>query len=37
MGLEPLEVYVARITHLAGLSDATVKALGANEVIEDVN
>ena len=37
IGLEPLEVYIARITHLAALSDATFRALGANEVIEDVN
>ena len=37
MGLEPLKVYVARITHLAALSDATFRALGANGVIEDVD
>jgi hypothetical protein len=37
IGLEPLEVYIARIAHLAALSDATFRALGANEVIEDVN
>ncbi len=35
IGLEPLEVYVARIANLAALSDAAFRALGANEVIED--
>ena len=35
IGLEPLEVYVARIANLAALSDAAFTALGANEVIED--
>lgn len=37
IGLKPLEVYIARIAHLAALSDATFRALGANGVIEDVN
>jgi hypothetical protein len=30
-----LEVYIARIINLAGLSDAAFRALGASEVIED--
>jgi hypothetical protein len=35
IGLEPFEVYVARIAHLAMLSDAAFRALGAHEVLED--
>ena len=35
IGLEPCEVYVARIAHLAVLSDGTFRALGASGVIED--
>jgi hypothetical protein len=35
IGLEPLEVYVARIANLATLSDAAFRVLGASGVIED--
>jgi hypothetical protein len=35
IGLEPLEVYVARIANLAVLSDAAFRALGVSGVIED--
>lgn len=35
IGLEPLEVYIARIANLAELSDATFRELGAHEVLED--
>ena len=35
IGLEPLEVYAARIADLATLSDAAFRVLGASGVIED--
>ena len=35
IGLEPLEVYVARIANLATLSDAAFRVLGASGVKED--
>jgi len=35
IGLEPLEVYVAKIANLATLSDAAFRVLGASGVIED--
>ena len=35
IALEPFEVYIARITNLAELSDAAFRVFGANEVIED--
>jgi Cap4 SAVED domain len=35
IGLEPLEVYVARTANLAVLSDAAFRVLGASGVIED--
>ena len=37
IGLEPLKVYIFRIAHLASLSGAAFGALGATEVVEDVN